>query len=175
MNTCKAAATPIALLLMALPVSNAAFAQDGPEGATERRNWFDDPFFQISSAIPNCPVPAGPFITEAERKVQTHHRAEKGTTCWLAKQCDRPSYYAYDKDIAADLQAALRQHGPFENTTLWVTVQGRVVFIEGCVKDEGVYMELEALARTVPNVQQAIAAVFADPSARPPYKLMSAP
>jgi BON domain len=141
----------------------------------QRLNRFNDPFFQISSAIANCPTPSGPFITEAERLVQSHHRAELGTTCWLAGQCDRPTYYAYDQDIAAGLKAALREHGPFADTTLWVTVQGRVVFIEGCVKDEAIYSQLEALARSVPYVQQAIAAVYSDLTQRPPYKLLSSP
>jgi len=31
--------------------------------------------------------------------VQAHRRAEKGTTCWLAHECERPNAYAYDPDI----------------------------------------------------------------------------
>jgi BON domain len=159
------------VLLTGLLYSSTGSAQED----AQRLNRFNDPFFQISSAIQNCPVPAGPFITEAERLVQSHHRAELGTTCWLAHQCDRPTYYAYDQDIAKGLKAALQEHGPFDNTTLWITVQGRVVFIEGCVKDEKIYTELEALARSVPYVQQAIAAVYSNPAERPPYKLLSSP
>lgn len=137
----------------------------------ELRNWFDDPFFQISASIADCPVPAGPFVDAAERQVQSHHRAEKGTTCWLAKACDRPNAYAYDRDIAAAFQAALRQDDPFAGTTLWVTVQGRVVYIEGCVARESAVAEIEAYARRLPYVEQAIAIVRTDPAARPPYRL----
>jgi hypothetical protein len=139
--------------------------------AEELRNWFDDPFFQISAALPDCPLPAGPFITESDRHIQAHHRAERGTTCWLAKQCDRPNSYAYDADIAAAFQAAARERNPFAQTTLWVTVQGRVVYIEGCVARESQAVELEAFARALPYVQQAIAVVRTEPSARAPYKL----
>jgi hypothetical protein len=40
--------------------------------AQERRNWFDDPFFQISSGVPQCPVPLGPFLTRDERRREAH-------------------------------------------------------------------------------------------------------
>jgi hypothetical protein len=140
-------------------------AQDGLQ------NWFDDPFFQITSALPDCPVPAGPFTDENDQRVQAHRRAEKGTTCWLAKECDRPNAYAYDLDIAEGLKAALRERNPFAHTSVWVTVQGRVVYLEGCAASESVVPALEAFARSVPYVQQAIAIVRTDPTARPPYRV----
>lgn len=108
---------------------------------------------------------------EGDRRVQAHRRAEKGTTCWLAKECERPSAYAYDRDIASAFQAAVRAGNPFPNTTLWVTVQGRVLYIEGCAVDEAVPARLEAFARALPQVQQAIAIIRTDASVRPPYKL----
>ncbi len=135
------------------------------------RNWFDDPFFQLSADVPDCPLPAGPFIDENERRVQSHHRAERGTTCWLTKECDRKNSYAYDADIASALEAALNERKPFAGTSLWVTVQGRIVYIEGCVAQEAQAGEIEAFARGVPYVQQAIAIVRSDPSERVPYRL----
>jgi len=152
-----------------------AFANPCPaQVEAERQNWFNDPFFQISASVPNCPLPAGPFITEAERRAESHHRAEKGTTCWLAGKCERPSAYDYDKDIAAALQAALAKRNPFADTTLWVTVQGRVVYFEGCVASEAVVAELEAFARKLRYVLQAVATVRTGSSGRTPYKLRSA-
>lgn len=58
-----------------------------------------------------------------------------------------------------------------------MTVQGRVVYIEGCVPDQGMEPALEAFARSVEGVQQSIAAVFVKgaSSSRPPYRLLSAP
>ena len=151
-----------ALLLMAaaLPV----LADD------ELRNWFNDPFFAISSALPDCPLPAGPFVDEADKRVQAHRRAEKGTTCWLAKECDRPNAYVYDRDIAAEIEAAVRARQPFPDTSLWVTVQGRVVYIEGCAGPNFDETAAEAFVRALPHVQQAIAIVRTDPSERTPYK-----
>lgn len=138
--------------------------------AEELRNWFDDPFFQISSAVPDCPEPAGPRVSESERQVQSHRRAEKGTTCWLAEECDRPNAYAYDRDIAQVIQSTVRSSSVFSNTSLWVTVQGRVVYIEGCVAQEAQSADIEAFIRAVAHVQQALAIVGAQPGARPPYR-----
>ena len=138
-------------------------------GADELRNWFGDPFFAISAAVPDCPLPAGPFITEAEHLVQSHHRAERGTTCWLAGQCERPNAYAYDADIAAAMQRAVGDGRAFAESSLWVTVQGRIVYIEGCAS-AATAAAAEAIAGALPNVQQAIAIVRTDPRQRPPYK-----
>ncbi len=152
--------------LVALVAVHASAA--GP--APEVRNWFDDPFFQISQTITGCPQALGPFMTEAERKQQAHHRVERGTTCWLSGACDKPSAYAYDRDIAERLRKVLADLPAVRESTLWVTVQGRVVFIEGCVKEQGAARILESAARTVPNVQQAVAAVYTNPRLRPPYR-----
>jgi len=141
--------------------------------AEELRNWFDDPFFQISSSVPDCPVPAGPFVNEADKRVQAHRRAEKGTTCWLAGECDRPNAYAYDRDIAEAFRKAVDGGNRLRGTSLWVTVQGRVLYIEGCALQNSSVAAVEALARSLPHVQEAIAIVRTDPTARPPYRLRS--
>ena len=153
-----------ALPLAALAATAPALADDG------LRNWFDDPFFQITAAVPDCPLPAGPFTDEADRRIQSHRRAEKGTTCWLAKECDRPNAYAYDADIASALSAAVRERHPFADTSLWVTVQGRIVYIEGCVARPEQEAEIEAFVRDLPHVQRALAIVRSGASARVPYR-----
>ncbi|MEO8151595.1 MAG: BON domain-containing protein [Rhizobacter sp.] len=151
----------------------AASAQSAPE----RRNWFNDPFFQVTAQVPGCPVPAGPFLTDAEKRVQSHGRAERGTTCWLAGKCERPNSYAYDQDIADAVQAFFHAQTPAPHSALWVTVQRRVVFIEGCVAEPRTGPRLEALIRSaVPDTERVIAIVYVKKAQRrPPYKLLSAP
>ncbi|MEO8310450.1 MAG: BON domain-containing protein [Caldimonas sp.] len=161
-----------ALLLAALSTSlpcATCLAQSGEE----LRNWFEDPFFQISSALADCPLPAGPFVSESDKRVQAHRRAEKGTTCWLAKECDRPNAYAYDQDIAAALRQAAAGSEALAGTTLWATVQGRVLYIEGCALQDSAVARIEALARSLPHVEQAIAIVRTDAASPAPYKLRS--
>ena len=154
-----------ALLLGATLDSAAASAE-------ELRNWFDDPFFQISSALADCPLPAGPFVSESDKRIQAHRRAEKGTTCWLAGECERPN--ATPTTRTSPTRSARRSPGATAGrTTLWVTVQGRVLYIEGCALQNSSAAEVEALARSLPHVQQAIALVRTDPTAPPPYKLRS--
>jgi len=162
-------ATRLALIASALVLGLGLAAV--ARSAEELRNWFDDPFFQISSSLPDCPLPAGPFVSEADKRVQAHRRAEKGTTCWLAGECERPNAYAYDRDIAEAFRKAVAGPDRLAGTTLWVTVQGRVVYIEGCALHNSSVVAVEALARSLPHVQQAIAIVRTDPTARPPYKL----
>ncbi|WP_164886961.1 BON domain-containing protein [Piscinibacter defluvii] len=155
-----------ALLVVALALSVLRAQAD------ERRNWFDDPFFQITSDVPQCAEPAGPRVTEAERQAQSHRRAEKGTTCWLAKEegCERANAYSYDRDIASEIKVAVRTKAKFPGTSLWVTVQGRVVYVEGCVSRESQAQEVEAFVRSMPYVQQAVAIVSSAPGSKPPYK-----
>lgn len=144
--------------------------------AEELRNWFDDPFFVISAALPDCPEPAGPRVTEAQRLAQSHWRAEKGTTCWLAEdaECQRANAFSYDQDIASQIRAAVNTEKPFPNTSLWVTVQGRVVYVQGCVQQEAQAVEIEAFIRRLPHVQQVFATVTANPKGKPPYKPFTA-
>ena len=160
-------------LLCSVLCTQSALAQ----GAPERRNWFNDPFFQVTTQVPNCPVPAGPFLTDAEKRVQSHGRAERGTTCWLAGKCERPNSYAYDQDIADAVQAVFRTQNPAPRSALWVTVQRRVVFVEGCVADSRTGPRLETLIRAaVPDAERVIAIVYVKKAARrPDYKPLSAP
>ena len=155
---------------LALPL--AALAAGAPAlAADELRNWFDDLCFQITSAVPDCPLPAGPYTDETDKRMQSHRRAEKGTTCWLARECDRPNAYAYDADIASEVSTAVRERHPFPDTTLWVTVQGRVVYIEGCVSRASQEMEIEAFVRALAHVQRALAIVRTGAAGRVPYRL----
>ncbi len=146
----------------------------GASGALAQalRNAFDDPFFPLSAGVPECPEPAGPRMTDTERLAQSHRRAEKGTTCWLAGEagCERASAYAYDREIAEAIRREFGADGRFADTTLWVTVQGRVVYVEGCVAREAQAGELEQRIRALPHVQQALAIVMLDPHGVPPYR-----
>lgn len=136
-------------------------------------NRFNDPFERISSDIADCPEPRGPRVTAAEARVQAHHRAERGTTCWLQGDCSEPNAFRYDAAIATDLRTRLQAAAALHPSSLWFTVQGRVVYLEGCVArgDQGV--ALEALAHGLPNVLQALALVRVGPDAPLPYRRLN--
>lgn len=164
----------VANLVMAVIVSPFVFAQQAPAGTpdSDLKNWFNDPFFQFTAAVSDCPVPLGPFIRAGERAAQAHRRAEKSASCLQAGTCDKPNAYAYDTDIAALLKAALEvkqlyTHSPLVNSSLWATVQGRIVTIEGCMAGDAytsfdhnmITTQIENVAKAIPNVLQAVVLV----------------
>lgn len=106
----------------------------------ERKNRGADPFFQISSAIANCPVPLGPLVTEQEWKKESHHRVERGNSCWQDGRCRLSNSYLYDAEIAQSVMHRLNDISRIDaalqwrkETTLWLTLQHRHIFVQGCV------------------------------------------
>lgn len=158
----------------AAAVAAALVAAAAAQAPAELRNWFDDPFVQLSAAIAHCPEPLGPRATEPQMLRQTHHRLERGTRCWLEGRCARQSAYDYDRDIAARLAAAWTENPEFARSTIWATVQGRVVYLEGCVRTPSLGAKLEAFARGIPDVDLAVAFVFRPGAATPPYRTLEA-
>ncbi|AQH01329.1 hypothetical protein A9R05_21060 [Burkholderia sp. KK1] len=116
---------------MLLAVAIAAHADD------TRENRGNDPFLHVSSAIAACPAPLGPFETEREWLDEAHYRIERGNSCWIAGRCRLSNSYDYDKEIAqsvtrrlASLNATLQWR---EKTSLWLTLQRRFIYLDGCV------------------------------------------
>jgi hypothetical protein len=144
------------LALHAVWLCGAANTQ-GASSPDERRNWFDDPFFQISSGLPACPRPLGPLLTFDEQRREAHWRAERGTSCWLAGACADSNAYRYDKALAPQVARALVSvRGVAAESSVWVTVQRRWVFLEGCVSSVAQARALEHAARLVPDVEAVV-------------------
>ena len=114
-------------------LATAAPSASAPAGAEPLRNWFNDPYFQVRSGMRRCPTPKGPMSTEAEMRSESHSRTERGTSCWLAKKCSKQNSYLYDPDIAAAVRARFDASTALRDASLWVTVQRRIVCVEGCV------------------------------------------
>lgn len=142
---------PAACLIL---LAGQAHAQ--PAAPQERRNWFEDPFFQVSAGLPACPVPLGPLLTVDEQRRQAHYRIERGTSCWLAGKCRDSNAYRYDKDLVPAVEAALKAVPGIGRSSVWVTVQRRWVFLEGCVASPEQMAQLERAARQVPDVELVV-------------------
>ena len=136
-------------------------------------NRFDDPFEALSADVADCAEPRGPRITAADARVQAHHRAERGTSCWLAGQCSEPNAYRFDAGIASALRERLQAAPALHPSSLWMTVQGRIVYLEGCVAGAEQGAQLEAVARGLPEVLQAVALVRVGRGGSVPYKRMN--
>jgi hypothetical protein len=169
-----------ALLLASVPAAQAqtqtAAAQAAPDDtAAPRKNWYNDPFFALSDAVAACPLPLGPLMTRAEADDDAHYRVERGTTCWLAHKCTKPNSYLYDADIAAAIRQQLQGEPMLAGTSLWITVQRRFVYAEGCV---GAAFDRDALERrlaAIPDVEQVFVRVTSNPRGTLPYKTLARP
>lgn len=156
------AARPIIFLSVLL--CSAPAAQDGL-----LKNWFNDPFFAIADGMPGCPRPRGPLLTETEMKAESHSRAERGTSCWMAGTCKKPNAYLYDAAIASEIRARVP---PYPDDSLWITVQRRWVWVDGCVADASRAAELEALLKSVPDVEHVLVNVMQGTNGKPPYRTL---
>jgi hypothetical protein len=156
------------LLAVALLLPGLAWGlEDDPFG-----NWFNDPFFQVRAGRADCPPPRGPLLHRSQISAEEHSRVERGTSCWLAGQCDKPNAYLYDASIAQGLQERFARSAAFATSALWVTVKRRFVWIEGCADDANVAPALEALARSVPHVELVLVNLRTSASGRIPYDIL---
>lgn len=146
-------ASPLRALSIAIVLAGnpCAHAQD-----QERGNYFNDPFVQVTSGLPACPVSKGPQITRAEMQAAAHYRAERGTSCYQSGRCRLPNAYLYDQEIIPRVQKALLADGSFGNTSVWVEGQRRWVWITGCVRDADQSKRIESLVRAIDDVEAVI-------------------
>lgn len=143
--------------------------------AEERRNWFDDPFGAATRGLPACPAPRGPLLTEAEKLKESHARAERGTSCWLRKMCERPNAYLYDRGIHDAVIKAIGADRRFAGTSVWVTTQRRFVFLHGCVRDRAQVKALVQVAAGVKDVERVLDELQVGTGAETPYTRADAP
>ena len=155
----KAVRIAAALLFAALGVyaliRPAAAAAMTP-AAEERANRFDDPFLQVTNAIPDCPPQHGPMITEAEMRAEAHVRAERGTRCYQSGKCRLPNSYLYDKEVVPRVKTAILGDGRFAGTSISVLGQRRWVTLKGCVRTQSEKKALETLVRGIDDVEAVI-------------------
>ncbi len=143
----------------------------GPATAEERKNHFDDPFLQATSSIADCPAPEGPLVTEAEVRERAHVRAQHGGSCYLSGRCRLPNSYLYDKEIAPRVVQYIRRDGRFDDSSLWVLSQRRVVTLLGCVASREQADVLERSVMLVDDVMNVVLELRIGGQGTPPYRL----
>jgi BON domain len=134
-----------------------------------RTNPFNDPFVQVSAAIPSCPRPEPPGYTEQEIKDLAHERSQRGVSCWLDGRCRLHNSYLYDAEIVPRVQQAIRYDGRFANTSVWVLSQRRHVWLKGCVRTAEQAEQLEQLAVRVDDVERVLNQLMVGTGGTPPY------
>ena len=162
-------ATPSLCATLCLAAGLTAHPADDTRG--ERRNWFDDPFIQVTDALPGCPVPDAPLLTEEQMRREAHYRAERGTSCYQAGRCRLPNAHLYDKEIAPRVLRAITVDGRFTDTSVWIEGQRRWVWLKGCVARAEQKQALEQLVRAIDDVEAVINQLqVGTASSPPPYR-----
>ena len=170
LQACVAAMATAAVTI----ASTCAWADGG------RANHGNDPFFQISRAVTDCPVPLGPLETEREWLGESHYRIERGNSCWWEGRCRLPNGYLYDKEIQDAAQRRLNNIEPAthwrERTTLWLTLQRRFIYVQGCVApDFDKKAFLSELAKTA-DVERVLDQTTSTPASDSlPYRTLAHP
>ncbi len=152
-----------------------AFASHAAIAAAPRTNHGNDPFFQISTAVAHCPTPLGPVQTDQEWLDDAHYRIERGNSCWVEGRCRLSNAYRYDTEIVDAVQRRLNAINPAthwrENSTLWLTLQRRFIYVQGCVSKEFDTAKFLTMLGETADVEQVIDNTTASPDKRPlPYK-----
>jgi hypothetical protein len=168
-----------ACVLTMAALTAARFAGAAP--ADEPRvNHGNDPFFQVSSAIPACPTPLGPLQTEQEWLADSHYRIERGNSCWWEGRCRLSNSYLYDKEIQEAAKRRLANIEPSthwrQNTTLWLMLQRRFIYVEGCVAPNFDKQTFLSELRKTADVERVIDETTDAPaSAALPYRTLDDP
>jgi hypothetical protein len=137
-------------------------------------NPFNDPFIVATAGGRTCPVPLGPAYTEAQVREQSHHRAERGTTCWLEGRCAEPNAYRNDARIAQAVAEALKADGALAHTRIWVTVERAFVSLEGCVTRSEQATRAEDIAKRTDGVHLVLP-MLSTPGEAPRYRTLPLP
>lgn len=139
--------------------------------AQERRNVFGDPFVQVTSALPACPVPAPPGYTEEEVRNEAHVRAQHGVSCHRSGRCRLSNSYLYDKEIIPRVAQFIRLDGRFGDTSIWAKGERRIVTLMGCVKTREQAAEVERAVLLVDDVSGVINYLVVGTKEPPKYRL----
>lgn len=140
--------------------------------AQERKNYFGDPFVEVTSALAGCPVPEGPLITVDEMRAQAHGRVDRGTTCFRSGRCRLPNSYLYDDEIIPRVKRYIGQDERYADTSVWIMGQRRWVYLMGCVASEQQSDALERAVRGVDDVEAVINELMVGSGSKPRYRTL---
>ena len=123
------------------------------QSADAENPYNDPPPQQATRGIAPCPAPRQRTLTPEQARREAHQRVERGTSCWLAGQCEPGGDYKHDAQINARVAEAISGDARFANTSLWVETLRQFVTIKGCIADARQARELEAMVKAIDGVK----------------------
>jgi BON domain len=152
------------LLFACALAASSAFAQD-------RQNYFEDPFAQVTTKVASCPTPEPPAMTPEELRNEAHVRAQHGGSCYRSGRCRLANSYLYDKEIIPRVVSYLQQDGRFDDTSVWVLGERRLVTLMGCVQTKEQADAMERAVWLVDDVMGVVNYLIVGTEAKPLYKV----
>jgi osmotically-inducible protein OsmY len=122
-------------------------------GAEADNPYNDPPPLQATRGIAGCAAPQQRILTPEQARREAHQRIERGTSCWLAGQCEAGGDYKDDAKTNARVAEAISNDPRFVHTSLWVETLRKFVTIKGCLADAKQGGELEALVKAIEGVK----------------------
>lgn len=151
------------VLLMLIPAATVLAQQ-------ELLNPFGDPFIQLTSGLPGCPVPSEPVYSQAEFRSLAHERSQRGVSCWLAGRCRLPNAYLYDHEIMPRVNQAVTVSGRFGDTSVWALGERRFIWLKGCVRSDEQARQMEQLVRGLDDVEGVNLELMVGTAGAAPYR-----
>lgn len=161
----KSAVSRLLFMLFLLPSSAPVLAQE------LLVNPFGDPFMQLTSGLPGCPVPAEPAYSQTEFQSLAHERAQRGVSCWLAGRCRLSNGYLYDREIMPRVNQAVAVSGRFSDTSVWALGTRRFIWLKGCVNSDEQARQMEQLVRGLDDVEGVHLELMTGTAGPAPYRL----
>lgn len=154
----------VSLILFTLSLAAQVFAQE------ELVNPFGDPFMQLTSWLPACPVPSEPVYSPSELQRLAHERSQRGVSCWLAGRCRLSNGYLYDREIMPRVNLAISASGRFGDTSIWALGERRFIWLKGCVRSEEQARQIEQLVRGLDDVEGVYLELMTGTAGVAPYR-----
>lgn len=110
-------------------------------------------------------------MSQAELRAEAHVRAQHGGSCYRSGRCRLANSYLYDKEIIPRVALFIQQDGRFDDTSVWILGERRLVTLMGCVQSKEQSEALERAAGHVDDVMGVINYLMVGTEGKPPYKL----
>jgi osmotically-inducible protein OsmY len=86
-------------------------------------------------------------------------------------RCRLPNSYLYDKEIIPRVQQYIRMDGRFDDSTVWVLGERRIVTLMGCVKTREQSAQLEQSVLLVDDVMGVVNYLMVGTTDKPKYEV----
>ncbi len=108
-------------------------------------------------------------MSQAEVAALAHVRSHHGTSCYRSGRCRLPNSYLYDKEIVPRAAQYLRLDGRFDDTSVWILGERRLITLMGCVQSKEQAEAMEKAVLLVDDVMGVVNYLMVGTQGKPAY------